>query len=329
MAIDYSKLLKDLNIKANLEKNNKTVEINPVNTIKSTSSSLEEGLKNIDEQYSVDKQFENVVLPKSSGVQKLEYQPLTDAEIENLAKNSLAEYYNKSTKAIMEETQNQKNDLSDYKKQLYDALAQKESVIQDTYSQAKSSAAAEALKRGLARSSIALSQAAAFDQEQAQQIAQVRNSYIEQAAEIDYKIAELETKKQSALNDLDITYAAKLAIEIDELKKERSDKIEEVQKYNNELAKYEAEYNINRQKAEQDLTLGQYEILKNKTTGLSEIEKELNTHKQEKKFEYILDYLNSMSKKEALKLAETNDVIKNSLDTYYYRKLLNAIEARS
>ena len=223
----------------------------------------------------------------------------------------------------------QKKDLSDYKQQLYDALNQKESVINDSYQQAKASSAAEALKRGLARSSIALSQGTVLDEKQAEQIANVRNSYIEQAAEIDYKLSDLETKKQSALADLDISYAAKLAIEIDELKNERSKKIEEVTKYNNELAKYEAEYNINRQKAEQDLTLGQYEIIKNKTVGKSDIEQELSKQKQEKKFEYILDYLGGMSKKDAISFAENSDIVKNSLDTYYYRKLLNAIEARS
>ena len=100
-------------------------------------------------------------------------------------------------------------------------------------------------------------------------------------------------------------------------------------KYNNELAKYEAEYNINRQKAEQDLTLGQHEIIKNKTVGKSDIEQELSKQKQEKKFEYILDYLGGMSKKDAISFAENSDIVKNSLDTYYYRKLLNAIEARS
>ena len=114
-----------------------------------------------------------------------------------------------------------------------------------------------------------------------------------------------------------------------DLREERNDKIEEVKKYNNELAKYEAEYNINRQKAEQDLTLGQYELLKNKTTGINEIQQELNKQKHEQKFEYILDYLNNLSKKDALKFAENQAVIKDSLDTYYYRKLLNAIEARS
>lgn len=329
MAINFSKLLKDLDIKAKLPKNDKTVDLQSNNTQKlSNLSGFEDELKKIDGQYNVDN-MQDIDLPENSGTKPLEYQPLTDIDIEGLAKNSLADYINKSTKAIEQDLNSQKKDLSDYKQQLYDALSQKESVISDSYQLAKSSTAAEALKRGLARSSVALSQSSVLDEKRAEQIADVRNSYIEQAAEIDYQLSDLETKKQSALADLDISYAAKLAIEIDELKNERSKKIEEVTKYNNELAKYEAEYNINRQKAEQDLTLGQYEIMKNKTVGKTDIEQELSKQKQEKKFEYILDYLSGMSKKDAINFAENNDLIKNSLDTYYYRKLLNAIEARS
>lgn len=326
MAINFSKLLKDLNTKTNLQTSEKTAE-KPVKNL-SESSGLEDELKKIDGQYTAGT-IQDIDLPDSSGTKPLEYQPLTDSEIESLAKNSLAEYYTKSTKAIEQDLLSQKKDLKDYKQQLYDALAQKENVISQNFDEAKSSAAKDALKRGLARSSVALSMDQGLEQKKASELAQARNAYIEQAAEIDYKLNDLETKKQAALSDLDISYAAKLAIEIDDLKQERSKKIEEVHKYNNELAKYEAEYNINRQKAEQDLTLGQYEIIRNKTAGLNEIEQELEKQKQQKKFEYILDYLSGMTKKEAIDFAENNDLVKNSLDTYYYRKLLNAIEARS
>lgn len=331
MAIDFKKLLQDLAIKAN-PKSNDQPTYTPFDPNKTSTSNnnntLKDQLDKIDRQYSIS-QIPEVKLPQEIDFEKLEYQPLSDQEIQELAKNSLADYYNLSSKAITQDTQNQQKNLDDYKKQLYEALAQKEQNIEQSFDQAKKDVSSQALKRGLARSSIALAMEQEIDTQKARELAHARNSYIEQAAQIDYKIADLETKKQAAMNDLDISYAAKLAIEINDLKNERAEKIKEVQKYNNELAKYQAEYNINRQKAEQDLTLGQYEILKSKTTGIAEIEKELEQQKQQKKFEFLLDYLSTLPKKEAIKTAETNSMIKDALDTYYYRKLLNALEARS
>ena len=323
MAIDFKKLLQDITIKFQdkepiyIAGNTKSVQNN---------SKIKDELEKIDSQYTLPP-VKDIKLPQLE-LEKLEYKPLSDQEIEELAKNSLAEYYTKTSRAIEQDTQNQQKNLDDYKKELYDALSQKEQNIIESFDQAKKDVASQALKRGLARSSIALGMEKELDAQKAREIAQARNSYIEQAARIDYQIADLETKKQAALNDLDITYAAKLAIEIDDLKRERAEKIKEVQKYNNELAKYQAEYEIDRLKAEQDLTLGQYDILKKKTEGLDALEKELEAQKQQKKFEYILDYLSQMPKKEAIKTAETDPVIKNALDTYYYRKLLNALEAR-
>ncbi|HEY8444288.1 MAG TPA: hypothetical protein VIL24_05785 [Clostridia bacterium] len=325
MAIDFKKLLQDLAIKAISPKDSQPTY--PSAQKSPTSNSLKDELDKIDKDYSLSK-VQEIKLPELE-LEKLEYKPLTDQEIEELAKSSLADYYTKTSRAIEQDAQNQQKNLDDYKKQLYDALAIKEQNIVDSFDQTKKDVASQALKRGLARSSIALAMEKELDAQKARELAQARNAYIEQAAQIDYQIADLEAKKQAALNDLDITYAAKLAIEINELKNERAEKIKEVLKYNNELAKYQAEYNIDRLKAEQDLTLGQYEILKKKTEGLEALEKELEQQKQQKKFEYILDYLNSMPKAEAIKAAETDSVIKNALDTYYYRKLLNALEARS
>jgi hypothetical protein len=330
MAIDFKKLLKDLAIKITTGANDKPI-YTPIEAQKTSAGddlALKDKLNQIDREYSISK-IQDIKLPESADLQKLEYQPLSDSEIEELAKNSLAEYYNLTSRAIDQDAQSQKKDLDDYKKQLYEALAQKEQTIEQSFDQAKKDVASQALKRGLARSSIALAMEQEIDAQKARELAQARNSYIEQAAEIDYKIADLETKKQAAMNDLDITYAAKLAIQINDLKNERAEKIKEVQKYNNELAKYQAEYNIDRLKAEQDLTLGQYEILEKKTSGMAGIEKELEQQKQQKKFEYLLDYLSGMPKKEAIKEAENNPLIRQSLDTYYYRKLLNALEARS
>ncbi|HHW89408.1 MAG TPA: hypothetical protein GX745_00685 [Clostridiales bacterium] len=330
MAIDFKKLLKDLAIKITTGTNDKPIY--PPTDVQKTSigddMALKDKLDKIDQEYSIS-EIQDIKLPESVDLEKLEYKALSDSEIQELAKHSLADYYNLTSRAIDQDTQSQKKDLDDYKKQLYDALTQKEQNIEQSFDQAKKDVSSQALKRGLARSSIALAMEQEIDAQKARELAQSRNAYIEQAARIDYEIADLETKKQAAMNDLDISYAAKLAIQINDLKNERAEKIKEVQKYNNELAKYQAEYNIDRQKAEQDLTLGQYEILKNKTTGIAEIEKELEQQKQQKKFEYLLDYLSGIPKKEAIKAAESNPLIRQSLDTYYYRKLLNALEART
>lgn len=328
MAIDFAKLLKKLDIKVRLGETDWTPKITKVNAAP-VSDEIKGGLDKIDEKYNIDNQTDNISLPEKVETVPLEYSPMSDEEIKNLAKNSLAEYYTLSSKGLNEQADSSKKDLTDYKNELLKALSQKESNIDTGYDEAKKSTAGEALKRGLARSSIALGQLSEIDKEKAQVLAKTRNDFLEQAAEIDYRINDLETKKQSAINDLNITYAAKIAMEIGDLKTQRQEKIEEVAKYNNELTKYQAQYNIDRQTAEQDLKLGEYDLLEKKTVGMAEIEEKLQAKKYEEKFEYIMDYLSSMSKKDAIKYAENSDIIKNSLDTYNYRKLLNALEARN
>lgn len=329
MALNLDKIFSNLNLKVIMDKvakskSNQTATESNKNV---NDQALSDALKNIDNKYDTSVNTD-ISLPEKAETQRLEYMPPTDEQIAEYAKNSLAEYYAKSLDAIESDNTSGVKALNDYKKQIAQNVADKENQINEAYEQARKSIEADTLKRGLARSSIAASQVQAINEKKAQTIVDERNKALDAIAQIDYEISELDRKKTNALNQLDITYAAKLAMEIGNLQTQRDNKIAEVTKYNNELAKYDAEYEIARQKAEQDLKLGEYKLMKERTLTKAEVESAIADIIMKEKFETIMGFLESMPKSEAIKYAETNDTIKNNLDTYYYRKLLNALEAR-
>ena len=115
-----------------------------------------------------------------------------------------------------------------------------EKRISDSYEAAKNNASDEAIKRGIARSSIISEQLKDFDEAK---IKDVENAYAtarEKIAEADEKIGSLTEELSKAVASYDMEEAVKINERINALKEERTKKQNEVTEYTNALKEQRA-----------------------------------------------------------------------------------------
>lgn len=328
MAVDFQKVLSGLSIKPKviLGTGGTTGSVGSIDKA-AEDKTLKEGLDEIDNSLRPG-DIKEYDLPDSLNQEKLKYDAPDDEQLKSQAEASLTEYYINSKGDIEKKAGASEKNLQEYLMNVQKNAEEKERNIAQLYDEAKSGVAGEALKRGLARSSIVLNQIEGLTKQQVESIEAVRNGVLDETAQIELNIAELKTEQESALRNLDITYASKLAMQIADLTDKRDEKMFEVQKYNNQIAEKEQKYIIDKLKAEQDLKLGEYDLIKKDIQTATSLDGEIDDYRQKVKYEYIMDYLSGLSKAEAIKLAEQSSDIKDGLNTYYYRRLINALEAR-
>jgi hypothetical protein len=123
----------------------------------------------------------------------------------------------------------------------------------EAYARAREASGYDSLKRGLARSSIAVNKIAELDGGEARERVRIADELARGVAELDGEITALDVKRQIALNDFIVAYAAKLTAAINDLKTERDARRAEALKYNNTLTEKEHSGAVDKQVKESDL----------------------------------------------------------------------------
>ena len=255
--------------------------------------------------------------------ERIDYKPPTDEELENTAKQSLAEYANLSKASIENEIASLISKYETDKTNNEASYTRTLNALKSAYEQAKEEVNNDALKRGLARSSIAGNSVASIESEHANSKATAINEFEKKNAEIDAQISGLETKRQKAMDDFNISYTAKLTEEINKLKSERADNEQEAIKYNNSLAEKENKEKVDRAKAESDIyteRLAQLDKEREIKSNPTEVEQD-KIYQQI--YEVLRDKLLSMSALDAKEEIANNDIYSKYLSSAYYYKLYN------
>ena len=288
------------------------IQLNPVNPLKpeiispyatTARDRLEEELKKIDGQF--DLYGKNPYdLPKSPGYTELPYTPLTDEEIRQYALDNLAEYKLAGAKQINDSASRSAADLAASKTGLEAAAQKKQQDIDALYEAAKKDSSNDALRRGLARSSIIINKLNALESGKAQAKTDVVQSLFDNITQIDGKLNELETKRLDALDEFDIVYAAKLGKEIEKLKEERQSRMDDVIKYNNALKSEEAKYGLDYAKT--DSALDKDAFNRNAEVAEKDLLAKIQQTVYEQKYSVISEYLYNMKPVDAIKDLEDN-----------------------
>ena len=174
-------------------------------------------------------------------LQKMEYTPLTEEEINKKATSAVDEKYALKKDAL---TSNFENDLKQTEQKAKDIKENsqvKKQELDGLYSALEEKLSANAVKRGISRSSIIAEQIKNLGLEKVKDVLNIDNetaSAIEKNAQM---IDELKVKYQKAVSNLDLEKAIEINENIEKIKKEQESKIEEVLKYNNLVTRQEAE----------------------------------------------------------------------------------------
>ncbi len=253
---------------------------------------------------------------------RLTYDAPSDEQITETAKSGLEDYRKKGVESVENEiaaliekyASDKAGNSGSYQKTL--------KSLSEAYEAAIEEARYDALKRGLARSSVAANTTAALVGERAAKTAEAAAEYEAAQADVDAKISELDVKRQKAMDDFDIAYTAKLTEEINKLKSEREKLKTEALKYNNSLTEKENKEKIDKAKAESDLYTEQL-AQKKAEEKLAEGDTATKEKRYQQIYTVLRDKLLTMSPQEAKQEITNNPIYSSYLSKPYYYKLFD------
>lgn len=174
-------------------------------------------------------------------LQKMEYTPLTEEEINKKATSAVDEKYALKKDALTSNFENELKQTEQKAKDIKENSQVKKQELEGLYSALEEKLSNNAVKRGISRSSIIAEQIKNLGLEKVKDVLNIDNetaSAIEKNAQM---IDELKVKYQKAVSNLDLEKAIEINENIEKIKKEQESKIEEVLKYNNLVTRQEAE----------------------------------------------------------------------------------------
>lgn len=271
----------------------------------------------------IDNDFKDITdrdyYPEGSSVQIPDSLDLEKMEIPEIDREKIEE---ETTREESVKTEREKDNLkgevelkTDAKKQEIEMAKEKAEKnrenVKEIYDEYKVSVESDAIKRGLARSSVALLSIEGVEASRAKELVKIADNLSSTISGLEDDILKLQQGLQSSLDKLDIELAeninSEIASKIEKLEKKRDEAIE----FNNKVNEMEAEYQLKRIDKIDEATKLEEELAK-KYQGAAEQDK------REKKIQLALDYFSSMDKTTALGVIISSPELAKVLGDSYY-----------
>jgi hypothetical protein len=273
------------------------------------SSEYDEFVKKMEEL--LNKPYESVTPDKPNAPQYTEMgtDDRTNQQLSDLARQQLEEYRQQQQNAINNKKESEEQALNSNRDTAEQLLKDRQQQIEGSYEQASDSLNNDLLKRGLARSSIAANSNAKLETSKLDAINQNQAQYTQQLQDIQAQLSQLEAQRLQALDQFDISYAAKLTTTINELVQARDKTNADAIKYNNSIQQQiRDDYSNSLSDREKEISLNQ-----------TAQDRELQARQQEM-FKQARQVLANMSPKEARAKLEKDPIFKN-LPTHMHTAL--------
>lgn len=258
-------------------------------------------------------------LPKVK-LEEITYAAPSDSELMLTAERELAEYRSDAENDIRRQSDSEKAELNSKRDAYVDGKRNSEAELEQQYTAAARAIDNDVVKRGLARSSIAAVERGQLEREYLSKNAEIAKQYGSTIAQLESDIASIDKKLQSALNDFNLTYAAKLTGKLNELKAEREKKIRDVTEYNNEVKSKQAKLDNDRLKLESDLYSAALSQEKQES-ALSGIPAERRDEIYRAVYKKMDEFLASLDPAAALVEIRNHSMYRQHLSNYYYNRL--------
>ena len=258
-------------------------------------------------------------LPKVD-LQEKQYDAPDDATLKNRAESELDDYRRSTENSLRQKSAAEEQELNTKRDAYADAKRNTEAELEKQYEAAARAIDNDAVKRGLARSSIASVERGALEREYLSKSADVAREYSNKIAQLETDIASVNRKLQDSLNDFNMSYAAKLNNRLNELKAEREKKMEEVIEYNNEIKRKQAALDYDRMKTENDLYSAALSQEKQEKS-LDGIPAERRDEIYQAVFKKMDEFLGSLDPAQALLEIRNHSMYRQHLSNYYYNRL--------
>lgn len=284
-------------------------------TIK-TKSVLDK-FSDIDKKYTVGNQIDSDI-----SLQKIDYKTPTQEEVAKKAENSLFDYKTSGVDSINNKYDLQNSLVDKSIKDLKTNEKEQKANIEDTYSRVKENASNDAIKRGLARSSIIVNKLENYDNKMLNDLAVLANETTTKIDSLNTQKNTLTLEKQNALKAFDLAYAIKLQDKIDALNEDITKNEQAAIRYNNQIAEYEAKWKreVEQENNDREMAMANF-IAKNSVYTINSI-------KRNEKYGVAKEYLNSLDKQTALAELTSNTAYKENLGDTLYAQLLKELNDR-
>ena len=182
------------------------------------------------------------VKPVTVELERLKKDERTDDDLLEGVRASLAAKYGKLAANANDESAAKEKKLSELIGKADDEAAEKKKTVESVYGEAKKNVENDALKRGIARSSIANGGVAEIERGKVQSIDEIEKGAADKKTSLSAQIDALKGELERLLAQYDEERAAEEVEDFNKAVKERDKTNEEVIKYNNTLAEKEQKY---------------------------------------------------------------------------------------
>jgi|GEM_PF-1210855 len=257
--------------------------------------------------------------PELPGVPEFDRQQFTERTEEELrqqANDKLADQRIAGERAIETEMQNRENNLNTQRENAQTSVDSQRESVAENFERAQTNVNNDSLRRGLARSSIAVNRSADLAEQAATQSAAIGASLARALEQLDNDISALSGQREQALADFNVTQAARLTQTIHQLQTEQDRARRDAIAFNNNVAEQERRAAI--EQAERSAALHQREL------DILERERNLSggaAASSNAIFNEMVNVLNSLSPTDARRQVMENPIFRDNLSPQEFYRL--------
>lgn len=296
------------------------IDDNTTKKVKDTTlktKSVLDKFNDVDKKYTVGNKIDSKL-----SLQKIDYKAPSQDEVLSKAQNSLNDYKSNSIDSINNKYNLQNSQIDKSINNLKSNEKVQKANIENAYSQVKEKASNDAIKRGLARSSIIVNKLSDYDNKMINDLEVLSNETSNKIDSLNTQKNTLELEKSNALKSFDIEYAIKLQDKINSINEDIAKNEESAIKYNNQITELETKWNkeVEKENNDREMEMADF-IAKNSIFTVNNI-------KRNEKYGIAKEYFNQLDKKTAIAELESNSAYKENLGDTLYDQLLRELKAR-
>lgn len=296
------------------------IDDNTTKKVKDTTlktKSVLDKFNDVDKKYTVGNKIDSKL-----SLQKIDYKAPSQDEVLSKAQNSLNDYKSNSIDSINNKYNLQNSQIDKSINNLKSNEKVQKANIENAYSQVKEKASNDAIKRGLARSSIIVNKLSDYDNKMINDLEVLSNETSNKIDSLNTQKNTLELEKSNALKSFDIEYAIKLQDKINSINEDIAKNEESAIKYNNQITELETKWNkeVEKENNDREMDMADF-IAKNSIFTVNNI-------KRNEKYGIAKEYFNQLDKQTAIAELESNSAYKENLGDTLYDQLLRELKAR-
>ena len=296
------------------------IDDNTTKKVKDTTlktKSVLDKFNDVDKKYTVGNKIDSKL-----SLQKIDYKAPSQDEVLSKAQNSLNDYKSNSIDSINNKYNLQNSQIDKSINNLKSNEKVQKANIENAYSQVKEKASNDAIKRGLARSSIIVNKLSDYDNKMINDLEVLSNETSNKINSLNTQKNTLELEKSNALKSFDIEYAIKLQDKINSINEDIAKNEESAIKYNNQITELETKWNkeVEKENNDREMEMADF-IAKNSIFTVNNI-------KRNEKYGIAKEYFNQLDKQTAIAELESNSAYKENLGDTLYDQLLRELKAR-